>query len=172
MTPSTPQEQPTSDTHYAVADFTRELIEDVARDRYSLGAWGIFLSRSWARSLDDIRAASARALSSIRWTVLGAAIGTGVIFLAVTTHSPRVALLTAMLWLPWYAGAVFFLFTHLGMVDDDSGRPHMRLLLPINVSIPKPFNQVLVSVLEKCLSELTKKSVGVYRSTNCGKSSE
>jgi len=66
--------------------------------------------------------------------LLGAAIGTGVILSAATGHTPRVALFAAMLWLPWYASTVFFLFTHLGMVDNDSGKPHMRLLLPNGVS--------------------------------------
>ena len=125
-----PEEGSASDKIYAVSDFTHELIEDVARDHYSLGAWWAFLSRSWARSVDDIREAPARVRSSLRWVIVGAAIGTSVIIMAVTFHAPRVALLAATLWLPWYAGTVIFLLTHLGMVDDSSGRPHVRLLLP------------------------------------------
>jgi len=70
----------------------------------------------------------------LHWAILGAFIGAGLILLAATIHTPRVALFAVTLWLPWYAGAVFFLFTHLGMVDDCSGRPHMRLLLPNGLS--------------------------------------
>ncbi len=125
-----PEEGSASDKIHAVSDFTHELIEDVARDHYRLGAWWAFLSRSWARSVDDMREAPARVRSSLRWVIVGAAIGTSVIILAVTFHAPRVAFLTATLWLPWYAGTVIFLLTHLGMVDDSSGRPHARLLLP------------------------------------------
>ena len=125
-----PETKSVSDKIYAVSDFTHELIEDVARDRYRFGAWWAFLSRSWARSLDDIRAVPARVRSSLHWVIVGAAIGTSVIILAVTFHAPRVAFPAATLWLTWYAGTVFFLFTHLGMVDDSSGRPHARLLLP------------------------------------------
>ena len=126
--------QSASDKVYAVSDFTRELVEDVARDRYRFGAWWTFLSRSWVRSLDDMRAVPARVRSSLLWTTLGAAIGAGMILLAATGHAHRVALFAATLWLPWYAGTVFFLFTHLGMVDDGSGSPHSRLLLPNGLS--------------------------------------
>jgi phosphatidylglycerophosphate synthase len=68
------------------------------------------------------------------WTVLGSATASGVILLAATFHTIHVAGLAGSLWLLWYAATVFLLFTHLGMVDDDTGRAHERLLLPNGLS--------------------------------------
>ncbi len=119
---------------YAVSDFTGELVEEVVRGNYSLEAWQSLLSRSWARSLEDIREVPDRTRSCLRWAVVGAGIGTGLLFLALAFHGLREMVRTAALWLPWYVGVVLFMLTHLGMVDDsESGRPHASLLSP-NVS--------------------------------------
>ena len=121
-------------SHYAVSAFTRELIDEVARDHYSLRAWQTLLSRSWARSLEDIRKSPARTRSFWSWVAVVAATGAGIILLALRFQSAERALTALLLWLPWYAGAVFFLLTHLGMVDDSHGKPHQSLLLPNGLS--------------------------------------
>jgi len=66
-----------------VSAFTRELIDEVARDHYSLRAWRTFLSQSWARSLEDIRKCPARTRSFWWWVVVVAAIGISSILLTL-----------------------------------------------------------------------------------------
>ena len=56
--------------------------------------------------------------------------GAGVIVLTLWMQTPERALTALLLWLPWYAGTVFFVLTHLGMVDDSHGVAHQSLLLP------------------------------------------
>ncbi len=121
-------------SHYEVSAFTRELIDEVARDHYSLRAWQTLLSRSLARSLEDIRKSPARTRSFWSWVAIVAATGAAVILLAARLQTPERALTALVVWLPWYAGAVFFLLTHLGMVDDSHGIPHRSLLLPNGLS--------------------------------------
>jgi phosphatidylglycerophosphate synthase len=117
-------------SHYAVSAFTNELIDDVARDHYSLRAWRTLLSRSWTRSLDDIRISPARMRSVYWWIAIVAAVGTAIILLTLRVQSPDRALTALAFWLPWYMAAVFFLITHIGMVDDENGVPRQSLLLP------------------------------------------
>ena len=112
-------------SHYEVSAFTRELIDEVARDHYSLRAWQTLLSRSLARSLEDIRKSPARTRSFWSWVAIVAATGAVIILLAARLQTPERALTALVVWLPWYAGAVFFLLTHLGMVDDSHGMPHL-----------------------------------------------
>ncbi len=121
-------------SRYAVSAFTRELIDEVTRDHYSLRAWQTLLSRSWARSLEDISKSPARTRSIWPWVAVVAAIGAGIILVALRFQTAERALTALMLWLPWYAGAVIFLLTHLGMVDDSDGMPHQSLLLPNGLS--------------------------------------
>jgi cardiolipin synthase len=121
-------------SHYAVSTFTEELIDEVAREHYRLHAWQNLLSRSWARSLDDIRKSRARTRSFWTWAAIGAAAGAGIILLALRFHAPEQALTAVALWLPWYTGAVFFVLTHLGMADNNQGVPHHGLLLPNGLS--------------------------------------
>lgn len=118
----------------APSAFTQELISELKRDHYGLRAWRRFMSRSWARSLDDIRESSARARSFWSWAGVVAAVGSGVVVFAWLFHTPELAISAAVLWLPWYAGAVFFILTHLGMADDSHGMPHTSLLLPNGLS--------------------------------------
>ena len=117
-----------------VSAFTRELIDEIARDHYSLRAWRRLLSRSWLRSLEDIDKSPARTRSFWLWVVAVAAMGIGIILLALWFRAPEQALTASLLWLPWYAGSVFFVVTHLGMVDDSHGMPLQRLLLPNGLS--------------------------------------
>ena len=121
-------------SHYAVSAFTRELIDEVARDHYSIRAWQTLLSRSWARSLEDIRNSPARTRSFWSWVVVVAATGAGIVLLTLWLQTTERALTALVLWLPWYAGAVFFVLTHLGMVNDGHGMPHQRLLLSNGLS--------------------------------------
>ena len=117
-----------------VSAFTQELIDDVARNHYSLRAWRTLLSRSWIRSLEDIRKSPARTQSFWSWVVIVAAMGASIILLTLWLQTIEQALTALVLWLPWYAGAVFFVLTHLGMVDDSHGVPHQSLLLPNGLS--------------------------------------
>lgn len=119
---------------YETSAFTRELISEVARSHFSMHAWRILLSRSWARSLDDIRESPARARSCWSWIAGVAATGIGIISLTLLFQSPDRTLTALMYWIPWYASAVVFLLTHLGMLDDAQGRPHSNLLLPNGMS--------------------------------------
>jgi cardiolipin synthase len=117
-----------------VSAFTRELIEEVARNHYSIRAWRTLLSRSWLRSLEDIRKSPARTQSFWSWAAIVAVMGASIILLTLWFQTFHQALTALVLWLPWYAGAVFFVLTHLGMVDDSHGLPHQSLLLPNGLS--------------------------------------
>ena len=55
--------------------------------------------------------------------------------LAWLFHPPKLAVTALLLWLPWYAGSVFFVLTHLGMADDNRGVPFHSLLLPNGLSL-------------------------------------
>ena len=114
--------------------FTQEVIEDLIRDRYSLRAWQSLFSRSWVRSLEDIRKSPARTRSFWSWAAVVGAMGSGVVLLAFCLQTPARALTALAWWLPWYACVVVFLLTHLGMVDDPQGMPHQNLLLPNGLS--------------------------------------
>lgn len=118
----------------SVSTFTRELVEDLARDRYNFGAWRTFFSRACGRSLEDIRKVPARTRSLGRWAAFGAFLGVGIMLLTLIFHDLGQVLLAAALWLPWYVGIVLFVLTHLGMVDDTDGRPYSSLLLPNGLS--------------------------------------
>ena len=83
---------------HAVSEFTHELIKDLARECYSAQAWQRFLSRSWVRSLEDIRKVPARTGSFLRWAVVVAVIGVGMILLALTFHDFRETVR------PWHSG--------------------------------------------------------------------
>ena len=113
-----------------VSAFTRELIDELARNHFSLRAWKTLLSKSWLRSLEDIRKSPARTRSFWSWVIVVAAAGASVISLPLWMQTPELAFTALLLWLPWYAGTVFFVLTHLGMVDDSHGMPHQSLLLP------------------------------------------
>ena len=121
-------------SHYETSAFTRELIDEVAHSHFSINAWRTLLSRSWARSLNDIRESSARARSCWSWIAGVAATGIGIVSLTLFLQSPDRALTALMYWIPWYASAAFFLLTHLGMVDDGQGHPRSSLLLPNGLS--------------------------------------
>jgi len=115
-----------------VSEFTRELVDELARNHYSPRAWQTFLARSWDRSLEDIRKSPARTRSFWLWVMVVAAMGAGIILLALWKHSSGQAFAALLLWVPWYAGAVFFVLTHLGMVDHSQS-----LLLPNGLSFAR-----------------------------------
>ena len=119
---------------YAASEFTQELLKELAREHYRLHAWRRFMSRSWSRSLDDIRESPARARSFWSWAGAVAATGAGVIFLTWLYHGSELTVRALTLWLPWYAGSVFLGLTHLGMVDNDRGVPYHNLLLSNGLS--------------------------------------
>lgn len=120
--------------HNAVSAFTQELIDEVARDHYRAHAWKTLLSRSWARSLEDIRESPARTRSFWAWAATIAATGSSILLLALRFQSPGQILAAVLLCIPWYAGTAIFVLAHLGMADDDRGMPHHSLLLPNGLS--------------------------------------
>ncbi len=105
------------------------------------------MSRSWARSLDDIRESPARTRSFWSWAGVVAAAGSGVVLFTWFFHAPELAISATVLWLPWYVSSVFFVLTHLGMVDDSRGLPHNSLLLPNGLSFLRLALAPLVLVL-------------------------
>ena len=119
---------------YVASAFTQALIDEITRDHFHLDACRRFLSRSWARSVDDIRESPARTRSFWMWAAVVATVGAGIILLALRFHELEQALTAVAWWLPWYAGTVFFVLTHLGMADNDQGVPHHSLLLPNGLS--------------------------------------
>ena len=124
-------------SHYAVSEFTHELIDEVAQDNYSLRAWRTLLSRSWSRSLEDIRKSPERMRSTCWWVAIVAAIGAAIILFTLRLQTPDRAITALAIWLPWYIGAVFFLITHIGMVDDENGVPRQSLLLANGLSFSR-----------------------------------
>ena len=124
-------------SQYTLSAFTKELIDEVAREHYRLRAWQIFMSRSWARSLEDIRESPARTRSFWMWAAVIAATGVSIISLALIFLTPGQALTAFAWWLPWYAGSAFFVLTHLGMAHSDQGLPHRSLLLPNALSFSR-----------------------------------
>jgi len=134
-------------TEKAPAAFTQELIGELNREHYRLSAWRRFMSRSWTRSLDDIRESPARARSFWSWAGVVAAAGSGVVVFAWLFHTSELAISATKLWLPWYAVSVFFVLTHLGMADDSRGLPHNSLLLPNGLSFLRLALAPLVLVL-------------------------
>jgi len=126
-------------SQYPVSAFTKELIDDVAREHYRLHAWQTFLSRSWARSLEDISKSPARTRSFWRWAAAVAAAGASIILLALRFQTLEQALTALAWWLPWYVGTVIFVLTHLGMADNGQGAPYHSLLLPNGLCFfPRP----------------------------------
>lgn len=124
-------------SQYAVSAFTQELVDEVARNHYSLRAWRTLVSRSWSRSLEDIKESSARMRSLYLWTAVVAVVGATTILLTFRPEAPDRTLTAFFFWLPWFAGAVFFLLTHIGMVDDNNGMPQQSLLLPNGLSFSR-----------------------------------
>ncbi len=108
--------------------FTQELIDEVARDRFRPRAWGRLLSRSWLRSMEDLRASPARARSLWRWSAATLAIGASVLVAAGSLQAR--GWVVAAYWLLWWFGSVSFMATHLGMIEDAAGAPRERLLVP------------------------------------------
>jgi len=124
-------------SHYAVSAFTHELIDAVSQDNYRLRAWRILLSRSWTRSLEDIKNSPERMRSVSCWIAIVAAAGAAIILITFHLQTTDQALTALAFWLPWYVGAAFFLITHIGMVDDDNGVPRQGLLLANGLSFSR-----------------------------------
>ena len=121
-------------SHDAASDFARELVDEIARDNYSIRGWKNLVTRSWIRSLEDIHKSPARTRSFWSWVVAVAVMGASIILFTFWFQAPGHAFTASVLWLPWYACTVFFVLTHLGMVDDSNSQPHQSLLLPNGLS--------------------------------------
>ncbi len=124
-------------SHYAVSAFTHELIDDLAQNRYSLRAWRTLLSLSWSRSIEDIKRSPERMRSVYWWVTIVAAVGASVILLTLFLQTTDRAFAALVFWLPWYVGTVFFLVTHIGMVDDENRMPRKGLLLANGLSFSR-----------------------------------
>lgn len=118
----------------APSTFTKELINELTRDHYRLHAWRRFMSRSWARSLEDIRKSPSLTRSFLLWASAFALMGFSLAFLAWQYHPRAVVINSLVLWLPWYAASVVFVLTHLGMADDGNDVPHSHFLSPNRLS--------------------------------------
>ena len=108
--------------------WARDLLEELRAHRYSPRAWARFLARAFARA----RATRAERPREHFQTLLAGAAGLAV-WASVAGFHPWLAL----------AGAAWWLFVmamvdwHLGMLEDESGRPLPRLGLPNLLSLAR-----------------------------------
>jgi phosphatidylglycerophosphate synthase len=98
--------------------WTHELLRELRARRYRPRAWAQFLASSFARA----RATRAERRSEHRQTLLVGATGLAV-WAAVAPVRPWLALVCAAWWLL----VIAMVDWHLGMLEDDAGRPLRRL---------------------------------------------
>jgi cardiolipin synthase (CMP-forming) len=108
--------------------WTRELLRALRDDGYRPGAWGRFLGRSFerARTTRKVRRSEHREILLVGAAGLGA-------WAAVAAIRPWMALAGVLWWLL----VVAMLDWHLGMLEDDQGRPRRRLGLPNLLSLAR-----------------------------------
>jgi phosphatidylglycerophosphate synthase len=114
--------------------FTRELIDDLSNDRFRIRAWRQFLSRSWQRSLEDIRESPVLTRSFLLSAAAIAVPGVAILLLSWWSQPHAVAIKSLSLWLSWYLLAAAFVLTHLGMSDDGAGHNIDRFSVPNQLS--------------------------------------
>jgi phosphatidylglycerophosphate synthase len=108
--------------------WARELLRELRDDGYRPGAWGRFLCRSFERA----RVTRQARRSEHREVLLVGAAGLAA-WVAVAPVRPWVALVGLLWWLL----VVAMLDWHLGMLEDDQGRPLRRLGLPNLLSLAR-----------------------------------
>jgi len=104
--------------------WTEEALSDLRRRGYRPGAWRLFLGDALARARDTRRARPALARQSRAWILTGAAAWLAACRLAdgrTSVTLPRRA------GLVWWLAVWQMLDWHLGMAEDDDGRPNERL---------------------------------------------
>jgi cardiolipin synthase len=116
------------------SEFTRNLIDELSRKGYRLEAWRKFMSDSWTRSLDDIRASPSLTRSFLVWAGAFSVAGVSLVFLSWRFHPDPVTMSSLVFWLPWYALSVVFVLTHLGMADTEDGLKEIRFSAPNQLS--------------------------------------
>lgn len=116
------------------SEFTRTLLDELGRKQYRIDAWRDFLAEAWARSLEDIRTSPSLtrsfAVSASTFFLVGAAL----VLLSWKFYPTSVITGSLVFWLPWYAVAVVFVVTHLGMADSGDGIRHERFSAPNQLS--------------------------------------
>jgi phosphatidylglycerophosphate synthase len=109
-------------------NWARDLLDELRAHRYRPRAWARFLARSSARA----RATRAERAREHRQTLLVGAAGL-VVWAAVAGFHPWLALAGAAWWLL----AIAMVDWHLGMLEDESGRPLRGLGLPNLLSLAR-----------------------------------
>jgi len=102
----------------AGTDWTRELLRELRAQRYRPAAWARFLARSFARASATRRERRREHRQTLRAGAAGLAAWS-----AVAPFRPWLAIAGALWWLL----AVAMVDWHLGMLEDDCGRPLHRL---------------------------------------------
>lgn len=119
-----------TDNDSGPSDFTRMLLDELARSHYSIEGWRKFTSDSWARSLEDVSANPALTRSFLLSAGAIFLAGGGIVALSWSYQSYAVAVRSIALWLPWYVASMVFVLTHLGMADRSDGAPNNRFSAP------------------------------------------
>ena len=101
--------------------WTRELLRELRADAYRLRAWRRFLARSFERA----RATRRQRRREHRQALLVGAVGTAG-WAAAAPFRPWPALAGAL----WWTVVIVMLDWHLGMLEDEHGRPLPRLGVP------------------------------------------
>lgn len=120
--------------YYSVSEFTLDLLDEIRADRYRPHAWLQLISRSWTRSVQDVKESPARSTSFRFWAIVIGTSGALLLLLDGVFNSSHSALVALAFWLPWYCLSVLFVFTHLGMADDEQGKPLAGFFLPNGLS--------------------------------------
>ena len=108
--------------------WTREILRELRADSYRWGAWMRFLANSFARA----RVTRAERAKEHRQTLLAGAAGLAV-WAAVAGFHPWLALAGTAWWLL----AIAMVDWHLGMLEDEPGRPLRGLGLPNMLSLAR-----------------------------------
>jgi cardiolipin synthase len=116
------------------SQFTRTLLDELGRGHYRIDAWRKFMADSWARSLDDIRTSPLLTRSFLLSASIYFVVGASLVVLSWRFHSSAVTSRSLVFWLPWYAGSVIFVLTHIGMADTGDGVRDKRFSAPNQLS--------------------------------------
>lgn len=108
--------------------WARELLRELRRDGYRARAWLGFFARSFERA----RTTRRQRRHEHRQALVAAGAGLAV-WAGIASRSPWLALAGAL----WWTGVIAMLDWHLGMLEDEHGRPLHRLGLPNLLSLAR-----------------------------------